>query len=112
MIHLVRIPTYWLLAASLIVLSGCESCSETPADTGDQEPTCTVEITAGRGTHHVTEKRAGRTTKAMRKVLFEKGCAKICEADGVAEDKRAACIVRCQADIVGDQVGVRFRCDG
>lgn len=105
----------WPLAALATVggVAGCNGCGDTHTEPGaDAGPSCSVEITAGRGTHRVTEPRAGRAPEAMRKVLFEKGCAKLCEADGVAEEKRPACIARCRADIVGDQVGVRFRCDG
>ncbi len=106
--------TSWGRVTALVAtlgVSGCSGCGETPPGPTDAGPVCTVEITAGRGTQRVTEARAGRTREAMRKVLFEKGCGKLCEADGVADDKRPACVARCQADIVGDQVGVRFRCD-
>jgi hypothetical protein len=106
-----------VVAGTLLGLGGCDSCGDAPAEgsSGGVEaggPTCTVVITAGRGTQTVSEPRAGRSEKAMRKLLFEKGCAKICEADGVASDAMRGCVARCRADIVGDQVGVRFRCDG
>ncbi|HHH28015.1 MAG TPA: hypothetical protein ENK57_06685 [Polyangiaceae bacterium] len=102
----------WLVALATVGSAGCHGCDETkPNDVAGEDPSCSVAITAGRGTHRVSEKRAGRTKKAMRKLLFERGCTKICEADGVAKSTMKACVARCQADIVGDQIGVRFRCD-